>query len=207
VVALVEQQVQRAPHRLETDSEISAGQIEQPLGLGQRLLAARDALLDRGTARQERSSDLGRSEAAQHVQDQGELRFFGQARLAAGKHHAQLLVAHDSGRKRLVQQGRQLLLGVERAAQLRRERSRRALAPQAIQRAVLRRRHQPPGRVVGYALRLPRFQGAAQGVLHHVFRELQLVQSEQARERRDHARRLASEQVLFEVVRHGARST
>jgi hypothetical protein len=47
VVALVEEQVQRAVHRGEAWREVRGGQLEEALRVGEHLLAARQPLLDR----------------------------------------------------------------------------------------------------------------------------------------------------------------
>src|SRR5262249_60977337 len=95
--ALVEQQVERPPDRRQAGGELGGAQGEEPARGRERLLAARDPLLDGGAAGEEGGRDLVGAEAAQDVEDEGELRLLGQARVAAGEHHAQLLVADGAG--------------------------------------------------------------------------------------------------------------
>ena len=60
VIALVEQQVQRAPDGRQAQRELGIREIEQPSGAREHLLAARDSLLDRRAAGEERARDLAR---------------------------------------------------------------------------------------------------------------------------------------------------
>ena len=102
VIALVEQQVQRAPHGREALREFGVGQIEQPSGAREDLLSPGDPLLDRRAAGEERARDLRRAESAQDVEDQRDLRFLRQPRMTAGEHHPELLIADRVRRERLV---------------------------------------------------------------------------------------------------------
>ena len=80
VIALVEQQVQRALHRRRAASRTPRRRGRTACcGSGERLFAARDALLDRRAPGQKRARDLGGAEAAQDIQDQRELRLLRQA--------------------------------------------------------------------------------------------------------------------------------
>ena len=151
-----------------------------------------------GTAGEERVRDLLGAEAAEDVEDERELRLLGQARMAAGEHHSQLLVADRGRREGLVDERGQRPLGLEEAAHLGREGARRALAPHDVERTVLRRRHQPRRRVVGNAARLPGLERAAERVLHHVLGEREVVDAEDARQRRDQPPRLAPKETVLQ---------
>ncbi len=199
VIPLVEQQVERAPDGREPRGEIGVGQIEQALRRCQHLLAARDPLLDRRAAGEERGRDLAGAKPAEDVEDQRDLGVFGKPRMTAGKHHPQLLVADRAGGECLLDNRRARPLGLEQPAQLRRERPGRTLAAQDVERPILRGGHQPGTGILRDAARLPHLQRAAEGVLHDVFCQRQVVHPEEARERGDHAPRLAAEEVLVEV--------
>jgi hypothetical protein len=54
------------------------------------------------------------------------------------------------------------------------------LAPQVIQREIPRRLRQPRRRIVRHAAIGPCLQGADQGLLHHVLRQLQAVRAQPA---------------------------
>src|SRR3569623_732357 len=64
------------------------------------VLAARDPLLDRSAAREERAGDLDRAEPAQDVEHECELDLLGEPRLAAREDRAELLVAARRGLER-----------------------------------------------------------------------------------------------------------
>jgi hypothetical protein len=94
VIALVEEQVQRAVHDGQTLTELGVGELEEALRAGEGLLATSDPLLDGGAAGEECAGDLGRAKAAEDVQDQRDLHLFGEARMTTGKHHPQLFVSN-----------------------------------------------------------------------------------------------------------------
>jgi hypothetical protein len=196
VVTLVEEQVERALHRGQARREARVAEVKQPLRAGERLLAPADPLLDRGPAQEERGGDLGRAEPAEHVEDQRELRVLRQLRLAAREHHPQLLVANGSRLERLVDRWRERPLALELSRQLGREGERGALAPNTVEHAVLRRRHQPGRRVLGDSADLPHLERAAERVLHDVFGEREVVHAEDAREGGDQPAGLTPEEVL-----------
>ena len=139
------------------------------------------------------------AEAAQNMQHQRHLRLLGQSRMAAGEHHAQLIVFDRVRREEFFDGGPQRPFGFEPARQFRRESQRGALAPQNIERTILRRRHQPRRRIFRRAAKFPNFQRAAEGVLHHVFCQRQIVNSENSRKRGHHAARLAPEKMLVKL--------
>jgi hypothetical protein len=74
--------------------------------------------------------------------------------------------------------------------------ARRPLASDDVERAVLRHRHQPGAGIVRNAAHLPHFQRAAEGVLHDVFCQREVVHTKDARERRHKATGLAAKEVL-----------
>lgn len=208
VVALVEQEVERALHGPEPRQHLPLGaELEELHGPCEDLLAARDALRDRGVRAEERARDLADAEAAEDVQHEDDLRLLRQPRMAAGEHHPELIVLESLGLEHFVDDGRERPLRVEQPPELGRERPRGALAPEDIERRVLRGRHEPRGRVVRHAAELPHRERAAEGVLNDVLRQRQVVDPEDTCERRDHAPRLATEQVLhrrpvFEILSH-----
>src|SRR5262249_16444568 len=67
--------------------------------------------------------------------------------------------------------------------------------------AVLRGRHEPGARVLRHAAEFPDIHRAAEGVLYGVFCQREVVDSEDTCQRRDHAPRLASEEMI-EGVHH-----
>ena len=91
-------------------------------------------------------------------------------------------------------------LRVELPLDLGRKAARGALPPQEVERAILRRLHQPCRRILGHAVELPRLQRAAEGVLDDVFRQRQIVDSEHAGEDRDQPARLVPEEMLRYVL-------
>src|SRR5262249_6868157 len=130
-----------------------------------------------------------------------ELRVFGKLRMTAREHHPQLLVANDAGLECLVNRGAERPLTREMPGELGCERERRALTPHPIERAVLRRRHQPRRRVLRYAADFPHLERAAKGILRNVLGERQIVHAEDSRKRGDEPARLTPEEVRGEL--HG----
>ena len=193
VIAFVEQQIQRPVDRWEAGREVArVRDLEQALRLGEHLLRPRDALLDAGMRADEGAGDLVDAEAAQDVQHERDLRRFRQARMTARKHHAQLIVPERFLRE-------QLLVGLEHPGQLRCERPGGALAPQRVERTVLRGSHEPRRGIVRHAPKRPHLEGAAEGVLHDVFRQRQVLDAEDARQRGDQPPRFPPEQMLVQL--------
>ena len=89
----------------------------------------------------------------------------------------------------------------EEAAQLGREGAGGAFAAEDVERAILGRGHQPGGGIFRHAAKLPDFQRAAEGVLHHVFCQREVVHAEDSGQRGHHAACFASEEMLLRV--HG----
>ena len=99
-------------------------------------------------------------------------------------------------RERLIDRRRDRGFGVQRTAQLGRERARRPLAAQDVQRSVLRRHHQPGAGILRYTADFPDLQSPAEGVLDHVLCEREVVNAEQPGQRRNHAPRLVPEKMI-----------
>jgi hypothetical protein len=119
--------------------------------------------------------------------------------MTACEHHSQLLIPNGVRRKRLVDNRGDRPLGLEQPPYLGRKRARGALAPHDVERTILRRRHQPRGRVLRHAADLPHFQRTAEGVLDDVLCQRQVVHAEDSRERGDHPSRLAPEEVFVQI--------
>ena len=93
VVAFVEEQVKCSLDGRKAPREVvGARYIEQPLRSRQHFLGARDALLDRSVTAHERIRDFIYAKPAQDVQHERDLRFLRKPRMAAGEHHAKLIV-------------------------------------------------------------------------------------------------------------------
>jgi hypothetical protein len=194
VVAFVEKQVERAVNGGKPRGEVlGVRDIEQLLGTGQNFLGAGDALLDGVVRADECSGHLVHAEAAEDVQDQRDLGLLGKPRRAAGEHHAQLIVLDLLRGEKLLDGRGQRPFAFEQPAELGCEGAGRALAPQDVERTVFRGQHQPGRGILGHASEFPDLQRAAEGVLHDVFRQCQVVDSEDARERGDDAPRFPAE--------------
>ena len=87
-------------------------------------------------------------------------------------------------------------LAFEQPPEFGRKGARRALAAQDVEGAVLRGGHQPRGRILRHAAEFPDLERAAEGVLHDVFCQREVVDSEDARQSGDHAPRFAPEQMI-----------
>ncbi len=91
---------------------------------------------------------------------------------------------------------------LEKPPQFGRERARRSLAPQDIERAVLRGRHQPGGRIFRHAAEFPHLHRAAEGILHGILSQREVVDPEDPRQRGDHASRIAPEEMIAGLHLH-----
>jgi hypothetical protein len=109
VVALVEEQVDGALDARKTLGQICVGQFIERAGAAHDLLRTLQPLRHRGRRGHERSRDLGIAEPARELQDQGELRSFGESRLGERKHDTELVVMQRLLREQLVDAERQLL--------------------------------------------------------------------------------------------------
>lgn len=77
---------------------------------------------------------------------------------------------------------------------------------------MLRGGHEPRRGILGDAAELPHLQRAAEGVLHHVFCQREVLDAEDARQRGDHPPRFPPEEMLVQlhhmsVFRTGRTST
>src|SRR5262249_41574970 len=113
-----------------------------------------------------------------------------------GEHHPQQIVLDRVRKKELLDGRRERPFTLEQPPQLRGERAGRPLPPQDVERTVLRGGHEPRGGILGNPPELPHLQRAAEGVLYDVFRQRQVLDPEDARERGDEAPRFAPEQML-----------
>ena len=147
-------------------------------------------------AADERGGDFGYAEAAQNVEHQRDLRLFGETGMAAGKHHAQLIVLDGLRREDFLDRRRERPFAFKQAAEFGREGARGALAAEDVERAVFRRGHEPRRGVLGHASEFPDLERAAEGVLHDVFCQREVMDSEDARKRGDHAPRFAPKEMV-----------
>src|SRR6516225_8444513 len=116
--------------------------------------------------------------------------------MTAGEHHAQQIVLDRVRRKEFLDDRGECPLALEKPAELRRKAACCALTPQDVERAVLCGGHQPGRRVLRHAPNSPHLQRAAEGVLHDVFCQREVVDAKDARQRGDHAPRLAPEEMI-----------
>ncbi len=175
-VALVEHQVDHLEHRGQALLQLVTGRgLEGHLRLGERPLGPDDALRHRRLRDQERPGDLLGGQAAEQAKRERHPRLGRQHRMAGGEHQAQEVVAHL-----VVEGGVQVgLVGVLADLELARELLLLALvqlaAPQAVDRAVLCRAHQPGARVVRHALVRPLLQGRHQRLLGEVLGQAEVA--------------------------------
>src|SRR5215472_1519412 len=93
MITLVEEQIKRALHGWEPHDEIaSVRSVEQPLRSCEYFFGAGNALLHRGMAADEGACHFVNAETAEDVEHECHLRLLGEARMAAGKHHAQQVI-------------------------------------------------------------------------------------------------------------------
>src|SRR5208282_3393095 len=116
--------------------------------------------------------------------------------MAAGEHHAKQIVFYCARCKEFLNDRGECPFALKKPAQLRRKGACRALAPQDVQCAVLCSGHEPGRRVLRHAANSPHLQRAAEGVLHDVLRQREVVDAKDARQRGDHPPRLAPEEMI-----------
>src|SRR6516165_12602201 len=116
--------------------------------------------------------------------------------MTAGEHHAQQIVFDRVRGKEFLDDRGECPLALQKPAQLRRKGASRALAPQDVQCAILRGGHEPRRRVFRQPANSPHLQRAAEGVLHDVLCQREVVDPKDARQRGDHAPRLVSEKMI-----------
>src|SRR5215472_243761 len=101
--------------------------------------------------------------------------------MTAGKHHPQLVVLDDLRREKSFNGRCECPLAMNVTAQLGLESSSRALTPEDVNGAILGCGHEPGGRIFGHTSKLPNLQRPAEGVLNDIFRQGEVVGSEDAR--------------------------
>ena len=142
------------------------------------------------------AGDLGDAEAADDLEGEGHPRVARHGRLAADEDHAELvverLVVWVDGGVAGGQSGRPAAERLLLAGEV-------GVAPQEVERAVLRHLHQPAAGVVRHAAEGPGAQRLDQRLLDHVLGEPEVLGAEQAGEDRDHPPRLAAEQMVDEL--------
>src|SRR3984957_1516528 len=147
-------------------------------------------------AAHESAGDFIYAEPAKNIQNERYLRLLRQAGVAAGEHHAHLIVLHLVRPKQFVYDWNQRPFAVEQSAQFRGERAGGTLAAQNIERPVLGGGHQPGGGIFRHAAEAPHFQRAAEGVLYDVLCQRQVVDSEDTGEHRNHAPRFVPKKMV-----------
>ena len=130
------------------------------------------------------------------MEHERDLRFLRKPRMAAGEHHPKLIVFDRVRSKQLLDDGGERPFAFEQLPQLWREGARGALAPQDVERAVLCGGHEPRGGVFRHSAEFPHLKRTAEGVLHDVFRQREVVDSKDARQRGDYAPRFAPEEMI-----------
>ena len=158
------------------------------------------AFLDGRVGAHEGARDLVHAETARQLKHEHDLRGFRKLRMAAGEHQPQLVVGDSDRIENFFDRIGDRPLGLQQASQVRCERSCRALAPQNVESAILCRLHQPRRRILRNAAEFPNLQRAAEGVLHDVFCQREVVKTEHARERCDHPSRFVAEQVVAKLT-------
>ncbi len=158
--------------------------------------------------------DLADAEAAHDLERERDARLARQDRVAREEHHRELIVV---GRRRLAAQpgggrriagardhrGRRDRLGLHRRQAIAGrglELDQPLLAPQQIERAVLRHLNQPGRRVGRRALVRPELQRLDERVLRRFLGQRQMPRAEDPRERRDDVREVVLE---VQIVDHG----
>ncbi len=151
-VAFVEHEIDDTEHRLEPLGELLAARhLERHARLGQRALRAHDALRDRRLRNEERARDLGCREAADHAQRQRDARLHREHGVTRDEHQAQHVVADlvvERFIDRLALVADLAALRLDLAAELLVLTPHELRAADRVDRAMLRRRHEPcAGRV------------------------------------------------------------
>src|SRR6266704_1917221 len=116
--------------------------------------------------------------------------------MAAREHHPELVVPERGRQKELLYNWPQGPFALDPTSELRRKPPSRAFAAQQVDRAVLGGRHQERRVVLRDSVDRPRFDGLRERVLHHVFRERQVPDAKDARERGQETRPLMPKKVL-----------
>ena len=175
-VALVEDQVDHHEHGLDPATQlVPARRLEGDVGLREGLLGAGDPLAQRLLRHQERTRDLRRGEAADQAQRERDASFHREDGMARGEDEAQHVDADHLIERELQRVSEPLLLPLQLAADLPVLLLEHAAAPQRIDRAPLRRRHQPgPGSVRDAGLG-PDFEGRYERFLRQLLGEADIA--------------------------------
>src|SRR5438445_5251050 len=115
--------------------------------------------------------------------------------MAAGKHHAELVVLDLFFERRIP---RLILPEPQEADELRGEVAELIVPPQEIDGPIAGHPHEPGGGIVGNAVKGPHLQGPAEGVLDHVLGHVEAAQPENPGQVRDHLPRLLTEKMVDE---------
>lgn len=190
-VALVEDEVDDLEHRGEALRQLgAAGHLEGDAPLRERPLRPHDPLRDGGLRDEERAGDLVRLEAAEQTQRERDARLRREHRVAGREHEPEQVVAHVVVDRRL--DVRRAPLGVVQvAAELGVLARQHLRAPRVVERAVLRRGHEPSPGPLRHALRRPALQRRHERVLGELLGDADVAHD--AGEPRDEARRLLPE--------------
>src|SRR5262249_33848971 len=139
------------------------------------------------------------AKAAQNMEHEGDPGFLRKPRMAAGEHHAQLIVFDGVGAKKFFDDRCDGPFAFEESAQFWGKSASRALAPQHVERAVLCGGHQPRGGIFRYTAEFPNFKRTAEGVLYDVFCQCEVVDAKDARQCSDQTPRFAPEQMIVGI--------
>ncbi len=170
-IAFVEDQVDDLQHRGEARRQfLAARRLEADIGLGQRALGAHDALGHGRLADQEGARDFIGSEPAKQAQRERHPSFRRQHGMAGGEDQTQQVVA-DVVVERGVEVGRRVPFGVHFAAELGVLALGELQSAQAVDRPVLRGRHQPGAGIVRHASGRPAFERHHQRILRQFLGE------------------------------------
>jgi hypothetical protein len=158
------------------------------VGVVQRTLGTHDALRDRRLGDEERPCDLVGGQAAEQAQRQRDPRLGRQHRVAGDEDQPQQVVADRVVERLLGGFGDELLVHVDLAAELLVFLLGQLEVAQPVERAVLRRGHQPGTGVVGHPLLRPALERGHQRVLRELLGAPDVAH--QAGDAGDDARRL-----------------
>ena len=187
VVALVEDQVDNGQHRPEPLGQQMVGRnAERDAGILDLALCARKPPLHRLLGDEERAGDLLGAKPAERAQRQRDLRLEPERGVAAGEDQLQPLV-----RERLLVHLVLHGLGHLEQARLLGE---RALATQAVDRAVAGRDRQPRARIGRRAVARPALGGSRERLLRGFLGEIEVA--EEADQAREHTAPLVAEDLL-----------
>src|SRR5215475_400826 len=128
------------------------------------------------------------------MENQGDLRLLSKAGMTAREHHPQQVIFDGVRRKDFLDDRDERPLAFKEPAKLGGERARRAPAPQDIKSAIFRRGHKPSGGILRHAAEFPHLHRAAEGILHHVFRQREVVDSENPRQGGHHPPRFTAKE-------------